>query len=161
MSYTKRPDYVMEGGLVVQLDTGDLVFVQQEVKPLTESLCPSIYVSATWIDEQLQVMVDSKGRPTAQVEFKHTASQHQLDTLTLPVIVRECLWLVLGEFLTVVAPEQPTDPPLGTGEEIANFIALHSTTLIPWANDLVQSVDLRRAISIAKQGVEVDLEQVL
>ena len=151
MSYTKRPELVIEGGLVVELDSGELVFVQQQVKTLTESLCPSIFVSATWIDEQLQPVVDNQGRHKARVEFRHAASQYEQDVLGLPALVRECLWLVLGEPLSL-AP--PPDPPSENPQ-------LNATTLIPWANELVRSVDIRRAIAIAKQGVEVDLDQVL
>lgn len=160
MTYIKRSDLQPDEGLVVELDAGDLVLVKQRVKPLSESLCPSIFVSATWVAENLQALLDSAGKPCAHVEFKHTASQFQQDVLTLPVVVRECLWLVLGEPLTLVAPEPPV-PPIEDAQELFEFNALHSTTLIPWSNEIVRSVDIRRAIAIAKQGVEVDLDQVL
>lgn len=166
MAYTKRPDLTPTDGLIVQLvqrllpngdpdpsdqSGGELVLVQQRVKAIQESLCPSIQVTATWVDELMQPIVDAQGRHKAFVDFKHAASQYQQDTLGVPAIVRECLMLVLGEQLTM-AP--PPDPPSENPD-------MDATTLIPWDGDLVRSNDIRRAITIAKASLDVDLDQVL
>ena len=166
MAYIKRTDLTPDDGLVVELAPrllagevpdptdlagGELVLVQQRVKILTESLCPSVQVIATWVGEDMLPIIDAQSRQKAMVDFKHTASQYQQDTLGVPAIVRECLLLVLGEQLTL---GPPPEPPSANPD-------MDATTLIPWDGNLVRSNDIRRAITIAKASLDVDLDQVL
>lgn len=130
---------------------GELVQVEYLVKPDSERMTPIIHVLATWIDSQGNSLAGVDHR-TVIVEFKHNASQYQQDEIGLQAMVRECLMLVLGEPLTpldVTAPDaDPEAPP-------------DIVTLIPWDPEQVRAVDIRRAIKIAKESTEVDLDLVL
>lgn len=152
MSYSKRTDIeVPNGHVLVELDTGHLVLVFSDVKLATDSGMPVIYVRATWVDETLAGKTDQYERLVA-TEFKHTTNDLELERYTLPALVREVVQLVLGETLTL--DTTPAAPPSENPQD-------DWRTMIPWSVELVESVNVRRAIRVAQAAIAVDLSAVI
>lgn len=131
MSYTKREDITLDSGeLVVQLGgSGDLVAVQCPVSrdPLYNQ--PIYEARARWIDEKGTARQDGSGREVVTI-LVHQSNADQVAALTSPVIVKECLLLVLGEALT----QDPANEDL---------------TIIPWGPMQVAQCSIRGAIAAA------------
>lgn len=139
-------------GLVVELDSGHLVLVEYVTKAIKETLSVSIHVIAAWVDENLDPMLGANGLPVT-VEFKHSCGQAQQDDIGVAGALRECLRLVLGEPLELIAPP-PADPNNAEPQPEA-------MTLIQWPMETVLANDIRRAINIAEQATAIDLGALL
>jgi len=101
MSYTKRTDVsVLDGEVAIELDDGNLVAAQCPMSRDPLSNTPIFSPRARWIDATGAQRVDASGRPVITLNT-HSASNEQVAALGTSVIVRECLYLVLGEPLTV------------------------------------------------------------
>lgn len=101
MSYTKRTDVpVQEGEVAVELDDGNLIAVQCPMSRDPLSNTPIFSPRARWVAADGSQRTDSSGRAVITLKT-HSASNEQVAALGASVIVRECLYLVLGEPLTV------------------------------------------------------------
>ena len=106
MTYEKRPDIALPTGEVaLQLDDGNLVAAQCRVSRDPQSNNSIFAASARWVDAAGAQRIDASGRTVATAKT-HSASTEQVVALTVNSIVRECLFLVLGEPLTP-DPEHP------------------------------------------------------
>jgi hypothetical protein len=130
MSYTKETGIVCSSGeTVVRLDSGVLVAVQCAMARNPDRNTVEFMPSARWIDDADATQRDSAGRNVATVKTLSMAPD-DVARLTPEAIVRECLYLVLGEPLTA----DPSTP---------------ETTLIAWSSDVVAQCSIRNAIASA------------
>ena len=108
MSYTKRTDIpVQSGEVALELDGGNLVAAQCQVSRDPQSNNSIFNTSARWVDADGVQRSDPSGRSVVTAKT-HSASTEQVAALTVNSIVRECLFLVLGEPLT----PDPTHPEI-------------------------------------------------
>lgn len=130
MSYTKRADIDLPAGeIAVELDDGNLVAAQCLVSRDPQSNTPIFSARARWIDGAGVQRLDPSGRAVMTAKT-HSATNEQVAALTASVMVRECLFLVLGELIT-------PDP------------AYPDTSLMKFGADNIAQCSIRNAIASA------------
>lgn len=130
MGYTKRTDVpVLDGEVAIELDDGNLVAAQCPMSRDPLSNMPIFSPRARWVAADGSQRTDSAGRAVTTLKT-HSASNEQVTALGASVVVRECLYLVLGEPLTV-------DP------------AYPDTNLMKFGTDNIAQCSIRNAIASA------------
>jgi hypothetical protein len=120
MSYTKPTGIPCEAAeTVVQLDdSAAYVAVQCITQRDPLSNTPIFAASARYIDATGAQQHDAAGRSIITT-ITHAASADQVAALTASVIVRECLYLVLGEALTPDPDHPETNMLMFSADNIA------------------------------------------
>ena len=123
MSYVKRTDLQAgEGETVVELDSGSLVAVSCTRKSVESGM--AYHAVARAIDAQGESLFTSTLQPVMS-EHKHTFTPEKLAELGDPVIMREMLYIVLGEPATLSQEFSVPLIPISNDVRAAKSIVRH------------------------------------